>query len=266
MGGTPLDWGKRTAGWLLANTSRRFAYDNCIFILGHMRCGSTALSNILCSREDVSGYGEAHIRYDGRGAIGRLVLNQRRRGGWKPKARLIFDKIVHSRYDAHVPEGFFRARAIFMLREPGPAIHSTTKLFVDLGRDEYLSHVDAAEYYVERVTALQTLWDRFPQENRIGLTHRGLLRNLDHGLASISDQLGFAPALVNRYVSLAASRNSGGGDPTRSGWYNRIEPALLRPNQPLDTLEIPAELAARANAAHAALHQRIAADWPDLCD
>jgi len=255
---------KHAGGWLLARSSPRYTYRNAIFILAHMRCGSTALSNILCSRDDISGYGEAHIRYDGRGALGRLALNQRRRGGWKPQARFLFDKVLHSRHDNAAPPAFFAARAIFMLREPEPAIRSITKLFADLGRNEYRTYEASGLYYVERIETLSKLWDRFPNDRRIGLTHGGLMADPERGLAEISSVLGFEPPLANRYRSAEASRHGGGGDPMESGKHSRIEPALLRPAGRLESLGLSPELAAKALKSYEKLRSRFAVERPDL--
>jgi len=255
---------KRSLGWAIAHSSARYNYRNAVFILAHMRCGSTALSNILCSRGDISGYGEAHIRYDGRGALGRLGVNQRLRHGWNPKADYLFDKVLHSRHDNAAPPEFFAARAIFMLREPEPTIRSIVQLFTDLDRGEYRTNALAAEYYVERVSALIRLWDRFAAERRFGITHGGLLQEPGRMLDAISDRLGFEPALENRYSSPAASRRGGGGDPMQSGKHSSIQPALLRPARPLEGLELPPELARQAQSAYAELHGRFAADWSNL--
>lgn len=218
--------GKRTAGWLLSRSAPGLNYRNCVLVLAHMRCGSTALSNILCSREDVSGYGEAHVAHDGQGALGRLALNQMRRGGWKPHGHLLVDKILHSRHDRNVPPEFFSARAIFMVRRPGDAICSIVKLFAGIGRGEYATGDAAAQYYIERLLALEQLWKRFPKDHRVGVTHEALLFDPEGELARLSDSLNFVPPLENRYVSLAASRKGGGGDPIVSGFHNRIESTL----------------------------------------
>lgn len=242
--------GKRSAGWLLSRTNRRYSYRNCIFILAHMRCGSTALSNVLCSHPDVSGYGEAHIRYDGQGSLGRLALNQMRRDGWKPRAGYLFDKILHSRHDAAAPRDFFDARVIFLVRGPGESIRSIVDLFTRLGRRAYDTPQKAALYYAERLETLATLWRRFPSERRVGITHGSLLRNPDDTLQYISAQLRLEPALENRYASLAASRRGGGGDPLASGLYSKIEPRLPQQTANDDALDLPAELWARAQCAH----------------
>ncbi|WP_083191482.1 sulfotransferase family protein [Salipiger sp. CCB-MM3] len=199
-------------------------YRNCILILAHMRCGSTALSNILCSRAEVRGYGEAHIRYDGRDALGRLVVNQTLRSGRSLGALYLFDKILHSRYDEDAPAEFFDARAIFVARSPKPAIRSIRKLFAGLGNREYETDTDAAEYYLERLNRLMVLWQKFPAHRRIGLTHLDLLSDPQAQLNRISARLEIHPRLENHYVSVAASRKGGGGDPTTSGRYTRIEP------------------------------------------
>ena len=70
--------------------------------------------------------------------------------------------------------------------------------------------------------------------------------------------------MSNHYESKAASRRGGGGDPTQSGKHSRIETTLLRPAGSLAGLDLPAALAARVEAAHAALQARFAADLPEL--
>ncbi|MCT2398906.1 sulfotransferase family protein [Novosphingobium mangrovi (ex Huang et al. 2023)] len=236
------DTGKRTAGWLLSRSVPRYRYRNCVFILAHMRCGSTALSNILCSRPDVSGYGEAHIRHDGETALGQLALNQMRRGGWKPQAPWLFDKILHSRHDDAVPPEFFDARAIFVVRRPGDAIGSIVRLFAGLKKNEYGTREEAAGYYVERLAMLEALWHGFPARRRIGLTHEALMGDPAHALECISERLGFVPPLKNIYTSPAASRRGGGGDPLVSGRHTRIDPALSgAPREDL-RLELRADL------------------------
>jgi hypothetical protein len=264
MNSAPRELIKHSAGWLLAHSSSQYNYRNAVFLLAHMRCGSTALSNILCSRADISGYGETHIRYDGRGALGRLAVNQRLRNGAKPGARFLFDKILHTRHDSAAPPAFLHARAIFMVREPEPAIRSITKLFTDLGRGEYLTHEEAGEYYVERLSALEAMWSRFDPARRIGLTHGGLLADPDRALAQISAQLGFDPPLTNSYRSPEASRHGGGGDPTESGKHSRIEQALLRPSRPLADLGMSPDLAGKALNSYEKLRDRFATDWPEL--
>jgi len=243
---TARNSGKRAAGWLLSRSLPQCRYDNCLFVLAHMRCGSTALANVLCSRADVSGYGEAHVGYRDRAAPGQLALNQMRRGGWKPRAGLLFDKILHSRHDRAVPPEFFRARAIFVVRRPDETIASIVSLFRGHPGKEYPTAHEAARYYIGRLTRLEALWQRFAEHRRIGLTHEALVGDPDSALAAISRRLAFDPPIVNRYVSLAASRSGGGGDPRMSGCHSRIEPHLARSGGPPVDIRLPAFLAGEA--------------------
>ncbi|GAM05783.1 sulfotransferase [Novosphingobium sp. MBES04] len=230
------DAGKRGLGWLVGRALPHGRYDRCLFVLAHMRCGSTALSNIVCSRPDFSGYGESHVTHDGRDAPGRLAVNCARRKGWDARAPWQFDKILHSRLDAAAPPAFFSARAIFLVREPFASVRSIVDLFARLGRDEYRTHEEAASYYIGRLAALAEMWPRFEAARRIGLTHEALLRDPDAVLAAISTRLGITPPLVNAYRSKAASRRGGGGDPLVSGRHSRIEPGL--PGRPVDPSDL----------------------------
>lgn len=240
---------------LQAAMPQRLEYKNCLFVLAHMRCGSTALSNVFCSRSDVSGYGETHIAYDSGNGPGRLAVNLLRRRRWKTNSGYIFDKILHSRLDCAAPDEFFRARAVFLLREPRATVASICKLYADIDRGDYRTPERALEYYIERVTALCALWDRFPHNLRIGLTHEELLEDPDGSLDLISSSLGIKPALQNRYVSFPESRNDGGGDPFVSGRNERIEPRLDSGRRTQD-LEVPAILMNTADHKFRELHQR----------
>lgn len=256
--------GKRTAGWLLAQANSDYSYDKCVFILAHMRCGSTALSNILCSRTEISGYGEAHVRYEGRSSLGQLALNHMRRGGWKRRADFMFDKILHNRHDCAAPPEFTQARAIFMARRPDAAIRSITSLYNRLERDEYRTHDQAAVYYVKRMQALSGMWNRFPRDRRIGLTHTSLVQDPDAALSLISAHLGFEPPLENRYKSPKASRKGGGGDPLTSGKHDSIQKNMLRSSEPVEPLAISKAMARAAGDAYAGLRNLVAQEWPDL--
>lgn len=230
---------KAMAGMLTARLDPRCRFDRCIFVIGHMRCGSTALSNILCSRPEISGYGETHIRYADQPALGVLALNHRRRIGGRPGSRYLFDKILHSRYLEHVPEAFFDARAIFVAREPVPSVRSIRNLFARISADEYASDREAAAHYRGRLAQMLRMWDQFPGTNRVALRHADLTTQPDRELARISSALAFEPPLANVYASNPAALRRGAGDPLSSGKLDRIVAAgtastLATHHDPLD--------------------------------
>ncbi len=232
-------------------------FTRCVFIIGHMRCGSTALSNILVSRPEFSGYGEAHIRYDSRAALGVLLLNQWRRGSWQRRAPRLFDKILHSRYDAAACPEFFGASAIFVARRPADTIPSIRHLFATLGGSEYRSDAEAAAYLGERLTTMLGLWERFAPARRLALTHDGLTGDPDAALARASAMLGLAPPLSNGYAARAASQAPGAGDPLQSHRFQRIEPAAAASSLPRE--RPPLEVSAAELARLDGLYRRFAA-------
>ena len=165
---------KRLAG-LGLGLAPHARHERCVYLLGHMRCGSTALANVLCAHPDISGYGESHVEHGLPSAPGRLVLNQIGARRWKPGARMLFDKILHDALDSGVGNAFFTGRAIFLTRDPEPAIASIVTLFASIGSREYPDAAAAAAYYVSRLRQLSGLWRHFPPERRLALRHETLV-------------------------------------------------------------------------------------------
>lgn len=243
---------KAVAGAAVAALLPQCRPDRALRVIGHMRCGSTALSNILVSRPEVSGYGEAHVRYDGAGAQGVLVLNQWRRGGWRPGARYLFDKVLHDRYDAAAWPGYFAGRAIFVARRPGPSIASIRALFAGLGSHEYGSDAAAAAYYEARLTRLLALWPGFAADRRLALTYEALVAAPEPALARVGALTGLT--LANAYQVPAAARSRGAGDPEMAPRHARIDAAAQRQTDGAGLDLSPDRLAALA-----ALYDRFAA-------
>ncbi|MFD1343061.1 sulfotransferase family protein [Litorisediminicola beolgyonensis] len=229
-------------------------YSRCILLLSHMRATTTALGNVLGSHPAISGYGESHVRHDCAGAPAALAVNLARRGCLSLGAPYLFDKVLHDRLDDAVSDDFYTARALMLLRAPGPSIASILKLAAATGLREGATPETAARYYAARVTRLCTHWDRFPREARMGVSTAELRRDPDAVVGRIGAGLSLSPPLGNHYRSSAASRRAGGGDPLKSGRFSRIEPGQDEPCG--DMTVVPPGLAARCQAAHDALLDR----------
>lgn len=247
---------KRVGGRLFAAFQPQCRFDKTVFLLGHMRCGSTALSHVICGHPAISGYGEAHIDYAVPGALGILALNQRRRQAWKPQASRLFDKILHNRYDAATGPAFFTSTAIFVVREPAPTIRSIRQLFREIGSDEYATDALAADYYLERLATLARLWARFPEDRRIGCSYETMVAQPGQTVDAISDCLGLNPPLENAYDAAGKVARRGAGDPLAAHLHSRIE---HRPPGPAErtapALDLPAERQAALADAHRQLVQ-----------
>lgn len=210
------------AGRVVTSVAPQCSFDRCVFILGHMRCGSTITSNLLCSRPEISGYGETHVSYSDVSATGRLALNLAKRGVWQPGADFLFDKVLHTRLDRDPPAAFFQARAFFMTRQPDRAVPSIYNLFRKIGSSQYQTLGAAARYYTKRLEHLAVLWQRFPESGRMALDYDGLIADPDGEIGKISRFLGLMPPLENAYEANALTLTPGAGDPLASHQHQSI--------------------------------------------
>lgn len=202
-----------------------FSFKRSVFILGHMRSGSTALSHVICHSPLVSGYGETQVRYDSPKSPRSVLIKQIRRRAWQPGARYLFDKILSNHLDENVPPGFFDAHAIFVVREPHGTILSIREMYKVTNQEEYSTDVEAADYYEGRLERLAALWQQFPQDRKIGLTFARLTADPDAALRAISSLLDLRPPLINRYENRGRINPIGVGDPLSAHKFSAIVPS-----------------------------------------
>lgn len=213
---------KTGAGRALAMAAPQCRYERCIFLIGHMRCGSTALSNVIASSNDISGYGETHVVYENAAGPGVLALNQAKKRAWKLGAPFLFDKVLHNTLDRRPPHSFFAARAIFMIRNPNQAAPSIVRLFKKVGSHEYRSLDSAALYYRDRVMRMTELWRQFPASRRIAINFEDMIEAPDRLLNRLSRFLSLSAPLANHYAPNSLGVAPGAGDPVDAGRYARI--------------------------------------------
>jgi hypothetical protein len=230
-------------------------YDRMILVLSHMRSATTAMSNVLCSHEAIAGYGETHVSHDTISAPGQVAVNLLLRRALPRSARFVFDKVLHNHLDDNAPPAFFDAKALFLVRQPGPSIASIQKLAAQTGMQETSTAEGAAVYYIERLERLARLWDTFPSHNRMGMAAERLLEKPDQRVPEVGDWLNLSPPLVNEYKSHKATQIGGGGDPTQSTKHTRIEARSIG-TQEKPVTGVSAELALRCAEAHQRLVDR----------
>jgi hypothetical protein len=132
-----------------------------LFILSHMRSGSSLLSHILVSNPEIIGFGESHIQYSSEWDFKRLMMRvyyQAQEFSKIPEdlANLsmnhtyVLDKVLHN--EKFLRDDFLTSKQIqiiFLLREPTRTMPSLLDLKPHWNQD------DALAYYVERLLALQ---------------------------------------------------------------------------------------------------------------
>ena len=203
----PAAWaGFRSVSRLyLALSGRKYRY---VFILGHMRSGSTLLAHILASHPDFAGAGETHISYRTPADLPKLVFKTCELLH-KPILRqtYIVDQINHPYVTDEVLRSNHVHKCIILLREPAATLKS---LMAMLKCDEK----DALEVYLTRLETLAHYGTL--------LGGRAMLVEydnfIDHGeetLAALTGFIGLDSPLAPDYSThRMTGRVGGNGDPS----------------------------------------------------
>lgn len=131
-----------------------------LFILSHMRSGSSLLTHLLITNPEVIGYGETHIQYRSEADFRKLIYQVywqsqdfRKLGdleNLKMNHRYVLDKVLHN--NKFLQKDFLKSEniyVIFLLREPQRTVASM------LDQKPHWSEDDAVQYYNGRLSALE---------------------------------------------------------------------------------------------------------------
>lgn len=211
-----------------------------LFILGHMRCGSTLLTNILCSHPEVIGFGETRTVYEDEHAFTKLVWKvhwAHRR--FRVTRTYALDKLLHNH---QLPDPTLLDqrphKLIFLSREPVRTIRST---MVQLGYTEE----QALEYYAARLDRLTAI-ARTRQEHSASVwtTYERMVEDPDHVLREITAFLNLETPLSKEYTRPPRSDKKGVGDSK-----GQISAGEIVPQRKLD-VEVSERVQRQAITAH----------------
>lgn len=194
--------------------SMRAAGYEWLFVLGHMRSGSSLLVHLLNSNPEVLGYGETPIRYAGRRSFVDLhdhVHDQFEAHDEPPgrRYRYVMEKILWP----HVRPGDWLRKVplsvIVIVRRPEATLPSM------LSRDIDGVHTpkEALSYYVERLQHVQEMLQEYGS-SFVLLTCTDLTERTDDTLRHISEYLGLDERLAPTYDTMWSTGESGIGDPS----------------------------------------------------
>lgn len=187
---------------------------NYIFIIGHMRSGSSLLVQLLRHNEEIIGLGESHLIYNNSSKLGHLSCKLLYyNGGFYNsirKHKYALDKVLHNHY---LPESQWsvllrhNVRTIFIIRKPSDTIDSLRKS-LNLNTNE------AKEYYVSRLAYIERL-SFFLRNNGVkyhSLTYDQLTINPDYSLDKLTKYLCLNNPLVKEYKIQNTTGRIGFGD------------------------------------------------------
>lgn len=220
------------------------ARNNFLFILGHMRSGSSLLCHLLCNSPDIIGFGEAHNSYRRRTDLAKLLAAVLHHTGENPmKYRYVLDKVVgqqHIMKPAVLTDR--RTRYVFLVREPLRSIASIVamrRMYHDETPQQLITF--ATNYYALRLTQLEELARTIDNPERCLLvTHQQLLNATPSVFEALEEFLDLSAPLREEYEILPTTGKPGMGDPTPSILRGTIDRSLPRKH-----VDLPPRLQAR---------------------
>jgi hypothetical protein len=212
-----------------------------IFILSHMRSGSTLLTHLLVSNPAICGYGETRTRYFTRRSFEILtgkVLYTLGDELLSSDKQYVLDKLLHDRFIG--PDGAETlsgndVRIIFLLREPLGTLSSLVR---------GLKHTEsqALNYYVNRLATLHLYESTLKRTtNCLALTYDQVLHRTEDAFHLLERFLELDCSLMETYRILPTTGVQRIGDPSPkifSGRIIRDDSQSKRANISAETLEL----------------------------
>ena len=192
---------------------RRSKARRIVFILSHMRSGSTLLMHLLASHPEILGAGERNLRYETAADLRKLEVVAFTLGRqFVRDYDYVVDQINHSRFVPR-PELLDEPRLlkIFLVREPAPTIASIVEV---LGAIYGTTLNEAVDYYLERLPALAECARRVADRSScLLLAYEDLVSSPTAVLGRIESFLGLQSPLEQTYRTFAFTGKR--GDPSR---------------------------------------------------
>lgn len=203
-----------------------------LFILGHMRSGSSLLCHLLCNSDEIAGFGETHNNYRRRSDLAKLLVSVgKHRGKASLNCRYVLDKVVGTQ---HVMNGAVladrRTRYVFLLREPLATIASNVAMrreLYDEPPQQLLAF--ATQHYTERLAQLVQLAETIDDRDRcLLLTHQQLVAETPTAFRTLEEFLDLRAPLCEEYGIMPTTGQPGIGDPSPNIRLGKIARTLPR--------------------------------------
>lgn len=193
-----------------------------LFILGHMRTGSSLLVHILNSNPEILGYGETHLDYRGRRSLTQLhnhVCEQfeRHTGLVDSNFTYVMDKVLWP----HIKNcSVLRVRPlkiVVIVRDPADALPS----ILSRNLDSIQTPQDVLDYYVRTIRRLSREL-RVYGRPFVLLTYSNLVNNTEDELKKITDYLDLVTPLTAEYEQMWSTGERGIGDSSKRIKQGRV--------------------------------------------
>ena len=182
---------------ILSITSSR---TQTIFIMAHMRSGSSLLEHILSSNSDVLGTGEQSRIYNSNLDIKKSELFIRKKNQKLfNKYKFIIDQILHNKYTPNLELlNNNNIKFIFLIRNPDETISSIENLGGPYGINEK-KKFSSSSYYSNRIEYLIKLSKLIPEKDQIFITYDQLIFESQSTLNKLTSFLQLKTSLKTVY-------------------------------------------------------------------
>jgi hypothetical protein len=187
-----------------------------VFILGHMRSGSTLLAHILASHPDFVGAGEMHVQYDSTADLPKLVLKtcEFLHRPFLHEAYIV-DQINHDLVTDEVLRSDKVEKCIILMREP----EATLKSMLTLKSLNLRTEKDAMNIYMKRLGVLAA-YGLVLKRRAWLVEYDDLVGRTEETLAGITNFLGVNPPFEPMYNTRRTTRRV--GDPSSNILRGRV--------------------------------------------
>jgi len=181
-----------------------------IFIMAHMRSGSSLLEHILSSNPEIIGAGEQSRIYTTNTDLkkGEFFIRRINHTFFKV-SKYTTDQVLHKKFTPNLD--LLRSNAVkvvFLIRSPEETISSIEKLGGPYGINEK-NEFSSSEYYKNRLKYLVNLSSHISEENQIFITYEELVSETEHVLKKLSDFLELKTILKKEYRVKTTTGKSG---------------------------------------------------------
>ncbi|NES81177.1 MAG: sulfotransferase [Moorea sp. SIO2B7] len=190
-----------------------------LFLLGHMRSGSSLFTHILNSNPEIIGYGETHLNYESERDFNNLMFKvywQIR--DYQMNHKYLLDKVLHNHkiLDINLLHSE-NLTSIFLIREPQITLASILDI------KPHFTEKKALYYYCERLSMLEKYGKIINSKERsLLVSHDQLLNHTDSVFATLKTFLDTKEVFSEQYNILRTTGMKGIGDSSKNIKAGRI--------------------------------------------
>ncbi|WP_422661919.1 sulfotransferase family protein [Pannus brasiliensis] len=190
-----------------------------VFILSHMRSGSSLLTHLLVSNPEIIGYGETHLEYtDERDFKALLFKLYWRFRDLNMNHTYLLDKVLHDQ--KFIQSDFLRSdriRTVFLLREPKRTLASILDI------KPHQNEEQALEYYIHRLSTLENYAKLInSKEKSLFVTYDQVVNRSSSVFESLQNHLQTRVGFSEEYKVLKTTGTRGIGDSSENIKAGRI--------------------------------------------